>query len=155
MSMAQKPCPFEPPWRKWGIPNHQPHVQVGNSTAEGFADETIKQKRSKVSDMNFCWIQDRTCQGQLLIYWRPGVDNLANYLTKHHSATHYRLMQPNFLHATDCLAHNAIHLLLRGCVKSRDSLPRRCSQPIAYSSHTLPGDSPSPTMVSLKQYQGP
>ena len=94
-------------------------VQVDNSTAEGFANETIKQKRSKAIDMRFYWIQDRTRQGQFLIYWRPGVDNLADYLTKHHSAAHHRLMRPNFLHNTERLAHNAIHLLLRGCVKSR------------------------------------
>ena len=42
-------------------------IQVDNSTADGFANDTIKQKRSKAIDMRFYWIRDRTSQGQLLV----------------------------------------------------------------------------------------
>jgi hypothetical protein len=57
-----------------GHPQPPTPVQVDNSTAEGFAN------------MQFYWIQDRTRQGQFLIYWRPWADNLADYYhTKHHS----------------------------------------------------------------------
>jgi hypothetical protein len=131
---GQEAVPIRTTLEEMGHPQPPTPVQVDNSTAQGFANDTIKQKRSKAIDMRFYWIQDRTRQGQFLIYWRPGADNLGDYHTKHFSAAHHRLMRPNFLHTTNRLAHNAIHLLLRGCVKSpgthcpdgtRDSLPRR------------------------------
>jgi uncharacterized protein YbcC (UPF0753/DUF2309 family) len=35
-----------------------PMIQTNNSTAAGFANDTIKQKRSKAMDMRFYWIKD-------------------------------------------------------------------------------------------------
>jgi hypothetical protein len=116
---GQEAIPIRTTLEEMGHPQPPTPMQVDNSTAEGFANETIKQKRSKAIDMRFYWIQDRTRQGQFLVYWRPGTANLADYHTKHHSAAHHRLMRPNFLHSTELLAHHVIQLLLRGCVKSR------------------------------------
>ena len=59
-------------------------IQVDNSTANGFANNTIKQKRLKAIDMRFYWIRDRTSQGQFLIYWQPVITNLGDYRTKNH-----------------------------------------------------------------------
>jgi hypothetical protein len=133
---GQEAIPIWTTLEEMGHPQPPTPVQVNNSTAEGFANDTIKQKQSKAIDMQFYWIQDRTRQGQFLIYWRPGADNLANYHTKHHSAAHHRRMRPNFLHTTEQLANNVIHLLLQGCVKSRrDSRPRRSSEPNDITSH--------------------
>jgi hypothetical protein len=116
---GQEAIPIRTTLEEMGHPQPPTPMQVDNSTAEGFANDTIKQKRSKAIDMRFYWIQDRTRQGQFLIYWRPGADNLADYHSKHHSAAHKRLLRPKFLHPSEQLAHNVIHLLLRGCVKSR------------------------------------
>jgi hypothetical protein len=91
-------------------------LQTDNSTAAGFANDTIKQKRSKAMDMRFYWIQDRVRQGQFLVYWRPGPENLGDYHTKHHSPSHHRHMRPTFL-----LPEPATKPQLnaqRGCVKS-------------------------------------
>jgi hypothetical protein len=38
-------------------------IKTDNSTAAGFANDTIKQKRSKAIDMRFYWIKDRVRQG--------------------------------------------------------------------------------------------
>ena len=73
-------------------------LQTDNSTAAGFSNATIKQKRSKAMDMRFYWLQDRVRQGQFLIYWRPGTDNLGDYYTKHHPASHHRRIRHHFLH---------------------------------------------------------
>ena len=136
---GQEAIPIRTTLEEMGHPQPPTPVQVDNSTAEGFANDTIKQKRSKAIDMRFYWIQDRTRQGQFLIYWRPGADNLADYHTKHHSAAHHRRMRPHFLHTTEQLANNVIHLLLRGCVKSpRDSRPRRSPEPNDVTSHRMP-----------------
>ena len=67
-------------------------IQVDKYTADGFANNTIKQKRPKAIDMRFYWIRDRTSQGQFLIYWQPSITNLDNYHTKHHSPAHPHLM---------------------------------------------------------------
>ena len=73
-----------------GHPQPPTPVQVDNSTAAGFANKKINQKRTKSMDMRFYWIQDRVSQRQFKIYWRPGHTNLADYLTKHHALSHHR-----------------------------------------------------------------
>jgi hypothetical protein len=72
-------------------------MQTGNSTAAGFANDTIKQKRSKAIDMRFYWIKDRVRQNQFLVYWRPGPENLGDYHTKHHPPSHHRRMRLTYL----------------------------------------------------------
>jgi hypothetical protein len=120
---GQEAIPIRTTLNEMGHPQPPTPVQVDNSTAEGFANNTIKQKRSKAIDMHFCWIQDPTRQGQFVICWRPGTDNLGDCHTKHHSATHHHQVRPNCLHpseqSTEQLANNVIHLLLQGCVNSR------------------------------------
>jgi hypothetical protein len=71
--------------KEMGYPQPPTPVQVDNSTANGFANNQIKQQKSKAMQMRFYWIQDRVKQKQFHIYWRPGSTNLADYFTKHHS----------------------------------------------------------------------
>ena len=80
-----------------GHPQPPTPVQVDNTTAEGFANDTIKQKRSKAFDMRFYWIKDRVQQNQYMIYWKPGSTNKADYFTKFHSPQVHRTMRPFFL----------------------------------------------------------
>jgi hypothetical protein len=35
--------------------------------------------------MRFYWVKDHISQGQFLVHWRRGTDNLADYFTKHHA----------------------------------------------------------------------
>jgi len=100
-----------------GHPQPPTPIQTDNSTAAGFANDTIKQKRSKAMDMRFYWIKDRVEQGQFLIYWRPGSENLGNYFTKHHSPSHHRLMRPVFLNPKPTPKPSYADVL-RGCVNS-------------------------------------
>ena len=74
-------------------------VQTDNSTANGFLNETIKQKRTKAIDMRFYWVIDRIKQNHFRIFWKPGSENLADYFTKHHSPTHHKRMRPFFIHS--------------------------------------------------------
>jgi hypothetical protein len=120
---GQEAIPIRTTLEELGHPQPPTPMQVDNSTAEGFANDTIKQKRSKAIDMRFYWIKDRTRQGQFLVYWRPGTTNLGDYHTKHHSPAHHRNMRTTFLHPATALAHSVIDLILRGCVNSRRSSP--------------------------------
>jgi hypothetical protein len=62
-------------------------------------------------DMKYYWLQDRVCQKQFEVYWRPGKDNLADYHTKHHSAQNHQDMRPMLLHQANIVN------VLRGCAK--------------------------------------
>jgi hypothetical protein len=61
-----------------------------DTTATGYSNGTIKQKRTKAMEMCFYWIKDRVKRGQFKIYWGPGFQNLADYFTKHHSPVHHK-----------------------------------------------------------------
>ena len=52
-------------------------------------------------DMCFYWIQDRVDQNQIIIFWRPGIENLSDYFTKHHPSTHHKQMRPIFISSSD------------------------------------------------------
>jgi hypothetical protein len=102
-------------------------IKTDNSTAAGFANNTMKQRRSRAMDMRFYWIRDRSQQNQFHIYWHPGTKNLGDYFTKHHSAAHHRMMRPIYLQPTpngSKYAHSNSPSLLRGCVNSF-LLPRK------------------------------
>ena len=43
-------------------------IQMDNSTAAGFANSTIKIKRTKSMDMNFHWVKDRVSQKEFLVF---------------------------------------------------------------------------------------
>jgi hypothetical protein len=113
---AQAAVPICETPQELGHPQPLTPMQVGNTTAEGFANGTMKQKRSKAMDMQWHWLKDWTRQGQFLVYYRPGKDNLADPFTKHHPAAHLEAVTPNFLRCTEHLVQVAIHHLVRGCV---------------------------------------
>jgi hypothetical protein len=85
-------------------------METDNTTATGYINGTIKQKRTKAMDMRFYWIKDRVKQGQFKIYWGPGFQKLADYFTKHHSPAHHRRIRDVYIHANNSA--------LRGCVNT-------------------------------------
>jgi hypothetical protein len=52
-------------------------METDNTTATGYSNCTIKQKRTKAMDMRCYWIKDRVKHGQFNVYWGPGFQNLA------------------------------------------------------------------------------
>jgi hypothetical protein len=80
-----------------GHPQLATPIQTDNACAAGIINNTVKQRRSKAMDMRFYWVKDRVNQGQFIVHWRRGVDNLADYFTKHHSPAHHRLMRSRYL----------------------------------------------------------
>jgi hypothetical protein len=80
-----------------GYPQAATPLQGDNKVAVGIANNKFKQRRSKAIDMRFHWIRDRVKQGHYNVYWRQGNNNLADYFTKIHSATHHRAMRKFFV----------------------------------------------------------
>jgi hypothetical protein len=76
-------------------------METDNTTATGYSNGTIKQKRTKAMDMRFYWIKDRVKQGQFNVYWGPCYQNLADYFTKHHSPAHHKRIRDVYIHADE------------------------------------------------------
>jgi hypothetical protein len=95
-------------------------METDNTTATGYSNGTIKQKRTKSMDMRFYWITDRVKQGQFSVYWGPGFQNLADYFTKHNSPAHHKRMRDIYIHANERpINREGIRdSALRGCVNT-------------------------------------
>ena len=109
---AQEAVPMRLSLEELGHKQPATPLKIDNSTATGIINNTIKQKRSKAIDMRFYWLRDRVKQGQFQVYWEPGLHNLADYTTKHHSGSHHKLVRPIYL-------YNAKHSprTVQGCVE--------------------------------------
>jgi acyl transferase domain-containing protein len=108
---AQSGAPLRVTLTELGHKQPPTPLRTYNSTAYGIVNETIKQKRSKAMDMRYHWLTDRVRQRQFNVFWRPGLENLGDYHTKHHSAQHHKDMRHLILHEANSLQ------VLRGCVK--------------------------------------
>jgi hypothetical protein len=80
-----------------GHPQAATPIHTDNACAAGIANETVKQRFSKSTDMRFYWICDRIKQCQFIIHWRASKDNLADYFTNHHSSAHCKLIRSRYL----------------------------------------------------------
>ena len=94
---AQKAIPIRIALQDLGHPQPKTPIKTDNSTAEGFANKSMRQKRSKAWDMRYHWIRDRTAQGQFHFYWAKGLLNWADYFTKHHSPTYHTATRPSYI----------------------------------------------------------
>jgi hypothetical protein len=88
-----------------GHPQPATIITTDNSTANGIANDTIKQQRSRAIDMRYHWIRDRIVQGHYLVEWQPGSENKADYFTKHHNGAHHQRMRPKYLHCPPAYAN--------------------------------------------------
>jgi hypothetical protein len=95
---AKDACMLRTTLTEMGHPQPATPIQTDNAVAAGISNDNVKQRRSKAIDMRFYWIKDRVKNGEFLIHWRKGIDNAADYFTKHHSPSHHRLMRSHYLH---------------------------------------------------------
>ena len=72
-------------------------MKTDNSTATGFIYDNIHQRRSKAWDMNLYWLRDRMTQEQFKFYWDRGVNNDADYFTKHHATVDHRAKRTRYV----------------------------------------------------------
>ena len=93
-----------------GHPQPATPIQTDNACADGIANNTVKQKRSRAMDMRFYWVCDRVRQGHFYIFWAPGNINLADYYTKHFAPSHHRSVRSTALHIPSAST------VMQGCV---------------------------------------
>ena len=94
---GQEAIPLRHALIEMGHPQPPTPVATDNTTALGLVTSSIKQRRSKAMDMRFHWMQDRVQQRHFLVYWAPGAENMADYFSKHHLASHHQKMRAKYL----------------------------------------------------------
>ena len=67
------------------------------ATSDGFGIDNTRQRQSREIDTIFYWVRDRVRQGQYLVYWERGKDNLADYFTKHHPTKNHHAIRGAYL----------------------------------------------------------
>ena len=73
-------------------------MKTNDNAANGIVNDTMKQKRSKATDMRFHWLEDRTNQGHFCIHWESGETNFADCYTKPHPTVCHRTNRPVHTH---------------------------------------------------------
>jgi hypothetical protein len=93
-------------------------LKTDKTTADGFINNTVQQKRSKAMYMILYWVKDIVEQDQFNVGWEPGDTNMGDYFTKHHSPAHHKRMRPYYLHDKNSpmIRHYTRLSILRGCV---------------------------------------
>ena len=72
-------------------------VKTDNATASSFFNKTLKAKRSKSWNMRYFWLLDRITQKQFLVYWDKGLNNFADYFTKHFCPSHHQKIRSTYI----------------------------------------------------------
>ena len=98
---AQQTLPIRIALEALDHPQPPTPIKTDNSTAHGFIYKNINMKKSKSWDMRYHWLRDRENQKQFDIYWKPGVQNHADYWTKHHPVLHHRSMRAKYVQDHD------------------------------------------------------
>ena len=81
-----------------GHPQPPIPVHCDNATAVGIANNTIKCQRLRAMEMKYFWTCEKDAQKVFLFKWHPGMENLADYQSKHHPGGHHTAVRPYFLH---------------------------------------------------------
>ena len=76
---ARAIVPLRVKYEELGHPQPVTPIRADNIIANGILNRTVEQCHIKVIDMHFYWLK---------VHWVPNKVNLANYHSKHHSATH-------------------------------------------------------------------
>jgi hypothetical protein len=72
-------------------------VTTDNITVQGLTMGTITPKASKSMDQCFHWLKCYDAQCQFLYLWCRGMNNRANYTSKHHPAKHHQNVFPFYI----------------------------------------------------------
>ena len=87
---GQTAVPLRITFHELGFTQPPTPLKTDNSTAEGIVTATVRQKSYKAMDMQFYWMKDRVKQKHFFVYWKPGIQNMGDYFTKHHPPHHHR-----------------------------------------------------------------
>ncbi len=118
-----------------GPPQPKTPVHCNIAMAVRIVNNSIKRHRSGSMEMRFFWVGDEIAQNIYDNSWHPGMENLADYQSKHHLGYQQVNVRPWYLHV-----ENSPHYLpraqsqstLKGCVGTlKDGYVRKVPLPRA------------------------
>ena len=65
-------------------------IFVDNNTASGICNSTIKRQQSRSMNGQYFWLINQVNLNTYRIVWALGLENLADYFTKHFAVAHHR-----------------------------------------------------------------
>ena len=88
-----------------GHPQPKIPIHIDNTTAVGIVNNTIKRQRSRAMEMRYWWLLDAEAQDIFAFYYHPGLENLGDYPSKHHTANVHRHVRPYYVHQDNSPSH--------------------------------------------------
>ncbi len=85
----------------------------------GIANNTVKQQQLQSMEMKFMWVGYKVSQDMFDLTRHPGIENLADYQSKHHVGSHHAKVRPYYLHMDNSprvLLQALRPSTLKGCV---------------------------------------
>ncbi len=87
--------------KEMGHPQHKcTMVTTNNITAQGLTMGTMTPKVSKSMNQCFHWLKCCHAQQQFLYLWQRGINNRANYASKHHPTKHHQAVWTFYIEDT-------------------------------------------------------
>ena len=83
-----------------GHPQPPTPIKTDNVTATAFIHQTMQHEKSKSWDMRYWWLKEKLVQSEFDIFWDKGVNNWADYFTKHFAPSVHQLLRPRYVHRT-------------------------------------------------------
>ncbi len=80
-----------------GHPQPKTLVHCDNATVVGIANNSTKRQQLRSMEMRFFWVGDKIAQNMYDVSWHPGMENLADYQSKHHLGSHHINIRPWYL----------------------------------------------------------
>ena len=72
-------------------------IFVDNNPASVICNSTIKRQRLRAMNGQYFWLIDQVNLNTYRIKWAPGLENIADYFTKHFTAAHHRDVRPFYV----------------------------------------------------------
>ena len=110
---AQQAIPIRYILKELGHPQPPTPIKTDNTTANAFIHQTMRHKKSKSWDMRYWWLKEKSAQSQFNIFWDKGVNNWADYFTKHFSPSTHQVLRPYYVHRTNLILDVIRTTLLR------------------------------------------
>jgi hypothetical protein len=81
-----------------GHPQPPTPIHIDNTTTVGIVNNTIKRQQSRSMEMRYFWLLDGKTQQYFKFYYKPGLENLGDYPSKHHTADIHQHVRPYYVH---------------------------------------------------------
>ena len=116
---------------------------MDNSTTVGIVNNTIKRQKSRSMEMRYFWLLDASIQNIFHFNYQPGLENLADYPSKHHPGSHHTEVRPYYVHM-----HNSPRYLVRA---DKPSVRQGCVLPDKSGAYSNKHSLPALTRVGIQQ----